>query len=158
MEQKYAQLPTNSRPLDEPDVDHATTPPWSTRPRLHYLVTFMLGLLCGVIATSALERIFPSTGTAAARVPIRSQADEATQDSDLDPYRGQLTCGTDSHEAEAAGCHFDIMASSWYSEECFNREVLDQMLDEVSFNWVCGNTEVLVLRVETPADILAVCC
>jgi hypothetical protein len=45
------------------------------------------------------------------------------------------TCGRDWHEAEAAGCRYDIMASRWYSNECFNDEVLNQMLTEVQFDW-----------------------
>ncbi|KAG8167957.1 hypothetical protein KVR01_003646 [Diaporthe batatas] len=33
------------------------------------------------------------------------------------------------------GCHFDVMASRWYAPECFDREVLDDMLAEPKVNW-----------------------
>lgn len=57
-------------------------------------------------------------------------------------------CGADSKAALRAGCRFDIMASSWYPLECFNAEVLEQMLEEVSFQWV-RNDRRLCLRLCT---------
>ncbi|OIW34365.1 hypothetical protein CONLIGDRAFT_709712 [Coniochaeta ligniaria NRRL 30616] len=44
-------------------------------------------------------------------------------------------CGSNWQEAKAMGCHFDVMASRWYSTECFDQEVLDDMLAEPQVNW-----------------------
>lgn len=44
-------------------------------------------------------------------------------------------CGRNWQEAKAMGCHFDVMASRWYSPECFDQEVLDEMLAEPHVNW-----------------------
>jgi hypothetical protein len=47
----------------------------------------------------------------------------------------EAKCGNNWQEAKALGCHFDVMASRWYSHECFNGEVLSQMMTEVDFKW-----------------------
>jgi len=39
-------------------------------------------------------------------------------------------CGNSWKEAVALGCHFDLMASGWYSSECFDQELLDTMWAE----------------------------
>lgn len=44
-------------------------------------------------------------------------------------------CGNSWQEAKALGCRFDVMASRWYSPECFDQEVLDEMLAEPHVNW-----------------------
>ncbi|OJJ42286.1 hypothetical protein ASPZODRAFT_137372 [Penicilliopsis zonata CBS 506.65] len=46
-------------------------------------------------------------------------------------------CGSSWQEAKAMGCHYDVMASRWYSDECFDAEVLEEMLLEpqVNFTW-----------------------
>lgn len=46
-------------------------------------------------------------------------------------------CGDSWEEAKAMGCHFDVMASRWYSPECFDEEALQEMLLEpqVNYTW-----------------------
>jgi hypothetical protein len=46
-------------------------------------------------------------------------------------------CGNSWEEAKQMGCHYDIMASRWYSSECFDGEVLEEMLSEpqANFTW-----------------------
>lgn len=44
-------------------------------------------------------------------------------------------CGNSWQEAEAMGCHFDVMASRWYSPECHDSEALEEMLQEPQINY-----------------------
>lgn len=59
-------------------------------------------------------------------------------------------CGGSWQEAEALGCHFDVMASRWYSPECFDQEALDAMLAEpqVNFTWYVDREHTAVVTRE----------
>ncbi|KAF2719735.1 hypothetical protein K431DRAFT_227860 [Polychaeton citri CBS 116435] len=76
---------------------------------------------------------------------INSTTAERTNLSDLNnigfiagPTDSDSVCGHDRHEALAAGCHYDLMASRWYTQECYNGEVLNEFLGEVDLDWYQG--------------------
>lgn len=45
-------------------------------------------------------------------------------------------CGDSWQEAKALGCVFDVMASSWYAPECFDKESLDSMMLEPGMDFI----------------------
>lgn len=61
-------------------------------------------------------------------------------------------CGHNWREAKALGCHFDVMASRWYAPECFDQEVLDDMLAEPlvnsNFTWYADKAHTIVVPPE----------
>ena len=94
-----------------------------------------LGFILGVCATVAWQLILGTPYNYLTKAVIAVPG-AVTGSSHLERIPDDSRCGNNSREAEAAGCHFDVMASRWYSTECFNGDVLDQMLQEVSFDWV----------------------
>jgi hypothetical protein len=147
-------LYTQKRKGDDPYIDQTAG---DQRRQLSYLIIFIAGLFFGFIATSISFYLLLVTNAYSIGVWTGSCAHDIAQvlNSTLDQNRYE--CGINSHEAEAAGCNFDIMASSWYSDECFNQQVLDQMLQEVSFDWVGISFKNSLLK-EDLADKEAVCC
>lgn len=43
-------------------------------------------------------------------------------------------CGNDRHQAKAAGCHYDLLATRWFTADCYNPDVLQEFLDETDFD------------------------
>jgi len=59
-------------------------------------------------------------------------------------------CGNSWQEAKAMGCKYDIIASAWYAPECFDGEVLENMLEEptVNFTWYADRAHTIVVPTE----------
>jgi hypothetical protein len=107
------------------------------------LLCFVCGVLFGIATTCASKLLIGAfSGTLELMSPEiqparHSQSAEIQNGGTIFRHEeSDPTCGGDWREAEAAGCRYDIMASRWYSNECFNDKVLNQMLTEVSFDWV----------------------
>ena len=107
-EQVYHKLHTNRRQADNQHIDQAAVSIRDEKPLLGYRMLFIVGLFFGVVATIVSQYLirFPST----ANTEVWAESITHGLDAKLDQER--FECGIDSHEAEAAGCHFDIMASS----------------------------------------------
>lgn len=146
MKEAYSKLHSNDGQFDDPNLDKTTTSFKDRKPHLGYLLIFLGGLFFGVVVAIISLNVSSSMFAGAVRGKKESGKLDVTH------------CGTTSQQAEAAGCHFDIMASSWYSDSCFNRDVLNQMLDEVSFDWVCVMIPVLLLRDKLPTNLETVRC
>lgn len=145
--QEYGRLPVSdscdgSETLDwdQAIIDEPSSRRWVRRT---YLLFFICGLLFGIAATCASSPIIQTISKATEETSTEAQPKRLTQiveandtSTTVEHHESEPRCGIDWREAEAAGYHYDIMASRWYSKECFNDEVLSQMLTEVDFNWV----------------------
>ncbi|GLB11140.1 hypothetical protein AtubIFM57258_007559 [Aspergillus tubingensis] len=104
------------------------------------LASLVLGLLLGIALTTALHpltvpQLINSTFMHLTHPSASPPAVSVTGGFVFDDQTGEAKCGTHWTEAKRLGCHFDVMASRWYSPDCFNQGVLDQMLTEVDFRW-----------------------
>jgi hypothetical protein len=125
---------------DQAIIDEPSSRRWLRRT---YLLFFFCGLLFGIATTCASSSIIQAISKATEKTSTEAQPDRLTQiveandtSTTVGHNESDPRCGRDWREAEAAGCRYDIMASRWYSKECFNDEVLNQMLTEVDFDWV----------------------
>ncbi|GLA05331.1 hypothetical protein AnigIFM60653_005810 [Aspergillus niger] len=102
------------------------------------LASLLLGLLVGIALTTAIHPLtVPQVLTSALSHAFTSSppAVPVAGGFVFDAQTGEAKCGTHWTEAKRLGCHFDVMASRWYSPDCFNQGVLNQMLTEVDFRW-----------------------
>ncbi|KAI2828901.1 hypothetical protein CBS133816_5133 [Aspergillus niger] len=102
------------------------------------LASLLLGLLVGIALTTAIHPLtVPQVLTSALSHAFTSSppAVPVAGGFVFDAQTGEAKCGTHWTEAKRLGCHFDVMASRWYSPDCFNQGVLDEMLTEVDFRW-----------------------
>ncbi|RAH69957.1 uncharacterized protein BO66DRAFT_294666, partial [Aspergillus aculeatinus CBS 121060] len=102
--------------------------------------SLLLGLVLGVVLATAIHpltvpQLLTTALTHLAHPSASPSAVPVTGGFVFDAETGEAKCGTHWTEAKRLGCHFDVMASRWYSPDCFNRGVLDQMLTEVDFRW-----------------------
>ncbi|GAB7356938.1 hypothetical protein MBLNU459_g7783t1, partial [Dothideomycetes sp. NU459] len=146
--QKYTQLPPIAESndvepmLEKTDWEEVTLT--NSKPkrslRLRFLLAFSCGLLIGIAATCAAKPIISSISKSTIR-PHNNANVTLPHDVNKDlgfvisPTTGEAKCGNNWQEAKRLGCHFDVMASRWYSDECYNGEVLETMLKEVDFQW-----------------------
>lgn len=153
--QEYAQIPSTdvnstsdlleSRP-DPREKIH------QRRFRLKLVSAFIFGVLSGVLAAvichsllrgSATNATTAKNGIETPSTRLQSTNSENTPTYDvnadrgfvINPQTGEAKCGNSWQEAKALGCHYDVLASRWYSDECYNDEVLQTMLKEVDFQW-----------------------
>lgn len=103
------------------DSDRKATQSWR--------IPLLLGCILGVGLTVVWQLVLQQP-----RYNDLDKSLTAVSSTQLGDNADDSKCGSNSHEAEAAGCHFDIMASWWYSTECYHGDILAQMLQEVSFD------------------------
>ncbi|GKZ22400.1 hypothetical protein AbraIFM66951_011568 [Aspergillus brasiliensis] len=105
------------------------------------IASLLVGLVLGIALTSAIHPLTVSQLLTNALTHINhpSVSSPPTVPVDggfvFDAQTGEAKCGTHWTEAKRLGCHFDVMASRWYSPDCFNPGVLEEMLTEVDFRW-----------------------
>lgn len=106
----------------------------------HLLAAIVVSLVlvsAGVLIGMTIPAKARPTTSSSSRQPTKVlPAAEAWETIDGSRVEG-TQCGNSWQEAEALGCHFDVMASRWYSPECFDAETLEGMLAEpqVNFTW-----------------------
>lgn len=103
--------------------------------RLTCLVCLLIGMVLGAGIASVFNPTVRLVANAIANATLRPP--EVGMDSHFvfDAETGEAKCGTHWTEAKRLGCQFDVMASRWYSPNCFNEGVLGEMLEEVDFKW-----------------------
>lgn len=91
--------------------------------------------LSGLAVGSAIPRPFKEM--VIAHIHPHSDAGYATTELVNGVDTEGFQCGNTWEEAKTLGCKFDVMASRWYSPECFFQEVLDGFMAEpwVNFTW-----------------------
>ncbi|KAH8668239.1 hypothetical protein BGZ60DRAFT_528567 [Tricladium varicosporioides] len=148
--QEYTPLPVlagskshEDEPLDKSewediDIDQRRL---GRTPRLSYVLIFICGIFVGVVGSfafpplvytifNALQKAHQTQSLARPEKAIDVNGDPiSTGPRDYDPI-----CGSNRHEAKAAGCIFDLLATRWYTPECYHREVLGEMLLEIDFD------------------------
>ncbi|KAL2060783.1 hypothetical protein VTL71DRAFT_9425 [Oculimacula yallundae] len=151
-EQEYSQLrlsigaTEDDRPLEESEWDTlAAKKTWrkSFRNGLPYLVAFICGLLLGLAIFAVLSTVMSSTSQRTSGELVSAISTEATATHEvnpsngfvINPQTGEAKCGNNWQDAKRLGCHFDVMASRWYSHDCYNGAILEQMMTEVEFEW-----------------------
>ncbi|KAH8811324.1 hypothetical protein F5884DRAFT_749713 [Xylogone sp. PMI_703] len=144
--QDYTQLPSSAEALEdvelekqEWDEDLIQTQRPERRSWLTYFLVLLCGILLGVIIPTAsrplinsISRVIEKSHKEAPQVQHSVGVDTGFV---ISPETGEAKCGNSWQDAKRLGCHFDIMASRWYSDECYNGEVLSEMLKEVDFEW-----------------------
>lgn len=143
-------MATDVKSREEEDVleEYATITPkpkiW--RQRLPFALTFLLGLLIGIAGTCVAPPIVKSVLNTAKLSPTAHWEDSG----DLDisgpdglnltkleflkyPLSEDPICGKDRHEAKAAGCHYDLLATRWYNDDCYHPDVMQEFFDEMEF-------------------------
>ncbi|KJZ70272.1 hypothetical protein HIM_10353 [Hirsutella minnesotensis 3608] len=127
---------------------------WTSCLQLKFILSYVLVLLLGIIIgisfslalagprrpwTQMLNNINLQKPVAGVTRAINGTQISGTQ------------CGENWQQAKALGCHFDVMASRWYAPECFDKSVLDAMLQEqpyVNFTWYADNKHTKVYSSE----------
>lgn len=136
-----------NEPLDSPEP--STYGPHRRYGKMHRalcigavgLAVFTAGLVVGICLPSGVRASLWSATQPTARPSavswkvIQGVRTEGTQ------------CGASWQEARALGCHFDVMASRWYSDECFDGGVLETMLAEpqVNITWYADREHTAVV-------------
>ena len=139
----YAQLPSNTESGDATTLENLE---WenldrkrlAANSRLLHLFTLLCGIGIGIIISTVSKPIVGSISQAMEKVQsIPKTQHQVSVDAGfiLNPETGEAKCGNSWQDAKSLGCHFDVMASRWYSDDCFNRAILEQMLEEVDFEW-----------------------
>ncbi|KAL1983820.1 hypothetical protein VTN96DRAFT_9906 [Rasamsonia emersonii] len=141
----YTRLPPSSLecPLDsipeklEEETFERTRPMSRTVTVAYYILTLVCGILIGIAISTASRPLVGSISKALEKIqaPPIQEVIHVNPGFVISPETGEAKCGNNWREAKRLGCHFDVMASRWYSDSCFNGEVLDQMLKEVDFEW-----------------------
>ncbi|CAI7574178.1 unnamed protein product [Penicillium glandicola] len=109
---------------------------WKTRSnKLTCLVSLFIGIAVGIGLSSAFNPTVQLVTNAIAKARLSPPEVNVDGDFVFDTETGEAKCGTHWTEAKRLGCHFDVMASRWYSPSCFNQGVLGEMLEEVNFKW-----------------------
>jgi hypothetical protein len=118
--------------------------PISNPSRRRYLqpslaLPFLIGVVVGIIVACASMVAFTKILHSPTSVSTVKATNLLDVNKDLgftiNPNTGEARCGNNWQEAKRLGCHYDLMASRWYSDDCFNDEVLQTMLKEVDFQW-----------------------
>lgn len=124
--------------LDLEDEPETETPKSRWKPRsnkLTCLVSLFIGMAVGVGLASIFNPTFRLVSDAIAKASLRPPEVNVDGGFVFNAETGEAKCGTHWSEAKRLGCHFDVMASRWYSPGCFNQGVLSEMLQEVDFKW-----------------------
>ncbi|KGO67152.1 hypothetical protein PITC_020580 [Penicillium italicum] len=103
--------------------------------RLAYMVCLLIGMLVGAGIASVFNPTVQLVANAIAKATLRPPEVDVDGHFVIDAETGEAKCGTHWTEAKRLGCQFDVMASRWYSPNCFNGGVLGEMLEEVDFKW-----------------------
>lgn len=152
-QQAYTSLPTSNKTheyetLDKPDYEEYISD--TQRPRrwhrLPYILAFLCGLCIGILGTCATQPLISTISRAVERVhgkapstpPVLNfEPPEGVDLSDLgflkQPLSFDPVCGNDRHQAKEAGCHYDLLATRWYSPDCYHQDVMDEMFEEMQY-------------------------
>lgn len=118
--------------LDVEDDENTLSPKKRDGIALKFLLSFLGGLAFGVVLSMAFQSSTPPK-----KIPIASRHGYyATKVVDGELIEG-TQCGDSWQEAKELGCFYDVIASRWYSPECFDKESLDNMMKEpgTDFTW-----------------------
>ncbi len=109
---------------------HLASKTSKTRSKLVHTLLLLSGVIIGIILSLVAPRL---TEVVFHRSRYSSHTFMKVNGTDL----GGTQCGDSWEDAVRMGCHYDVMASRWYSEECFDQSVLDGMLSEpqVNYTW-----------------------
>jgi hypothetical protein len=123
---------------DDLEVDHARL---KRVYRVSYILIFTCGLFAGIVGSFAFPPLVYTISTALQKAHQNKSLDRPEKAVDINgkpiesgPRDYDPVCGSNRHEAKAAGCIFDLLATRWYTPECYNQEVLGEMLLEIDFN------------------------
>lgn len=145
-EQTYTKLPVKDGYDETSEVEElkwATESLQEQKPRnylrLPCLLAFLAGIAIGVVLTVVSKSLIESISGAIHKSHQESKMIPQVVSVDsgfvISPQTGEAKCGNNWQDAKRLGCHFDMMASRWYSHDCYNGEVLEEMLQEVDFEW-----------------------
>ena len=146
-QQEYNLLPTTNKGHEDDTLDKSEweyDAPDGRRPRrwfrLPHILAFVCGLLIGILGTFASPLIISSISRAFEKAHPNAQLAQPIEAVDVNdigfgngPRPFDPVCGNDRHEAKRAGCHFDLLATRWYADDCYHPDVLEEMLQEVDF-------------------------
>jgi hypothetical protein len=144
--QEYTQLIPASDQDEDPMLDQElweekkiskSSPRRYFRPSLAlpFLIGVVIGIIVGCASMVAFNKILPSLkGVGPLKAPDLLDVNKNLGFT-INPQTGESRCGNNWQEAKQLGCHYDLMASRWYSDDCYNDEVLQTMLKEVNFQW-----------------------
>jgi hypothetical protein len=157
--QEYAPLSTDVKPYEDDPLQKFDcegysneSQRWKNWQRWPLVLAFISGLLGGIIGTWAVPTIISTVSTttdkAYMRVPLTPpeisahQLDDVKTPDGLDlnkleflkvPLSYDPVCGKDRHEAKAAGCHYDLLATRWYNDDCYYPDVMEEFFNEIGF-------------------------
>jgi hypothetical protein len=149
-EQAYTQLRLSSEAAESPIFEKSE---WESlegkksrrkclRKTIPYALTFLCGILLGIAFSAASKPVitsisqhFEKTAPAPSPKPAPIHEISVNEGFVISPKTGEAKCGNNWQDAKRLGCHFDVMASRWYSHDCYNGAVLEQMMTEVDFEW-----------------------
>jgi hypothetical protein len=153
-EPEYSQVPTTDYMLPYSLLASSNTQDRKSQIRSlrrNCLLAFICGLIVGIAAVYGLHSFLHTlSNTQTMRVEDDKFHNEIQQshpntkphhnvNADLDfvinPNTGEAKCGNNWQEAKQLGCHFDVLASRWYSDDCYNGDLMETMLKEVDFQW-----------------------
>ncbi|KAK5655855.1 hypothetical protein OQA88_5394 [Cercophora sp. LCS_1] len=112
-------------------------PSWAwLRIALLTLVSHLAFFGLGFLASDTRGRVISTQSTVPPNTHHTQRPSKATTTAIIDGIEVIGTkCGDNWQEAKALGCKWDVMASRWYAPECFDQDVVDDMLAEPQVNW-----------------------
>jgi hypothetical protein len=107
--------------------------------RIALFLAFCAGIFIGIAVSFAcflvLQEAHQTPNALVGPAPPITHHINKDLDLGVERHPEKTRCGKNWQEAKRMGCHFDILASRWYSDDCYNDAVLHTMLKEVEFEW-----------------------